>query len=122
MILPAAGGGPDTGGEREKPLRLGQIPHERVIGQDAAVRLFDAITRARSGSYYEEGGRLTEAVLLGNIAFNAATFTTNVVTLRLSPNDLVAALIVAVCIGAAGGFGPAWRAAHLRPIEALRKA
>src|SRR4051794_26351316 len=37
-------------GEREKLLRLDEILHERVIGQDEAVQLVaDAITRARSG-------------------------------------------------------------------------
>jgi ATP-dependent Clp protease ATP-binding subunit ClpB len=37
-------------GEREKLLRLDQILHERVVGQDEAVRLVaDAIIRARSG-------------------------------------------------------------------------
>jgi ATP-dependent Clp protease ATP-binding subunit ClpB len=39
-----------TEGEREKLLRLDQILHERVIGQDEAVQLVsDAIIRARSG-------------------------------------------------------------------------
>jgi len=37
-------------GEREKLLRLDQILHERVIGQDEAVQLVaDAVIRARSG-------------------------------------------------------------------------
>jgi ATP-dependent Clp protease ATP-binding subunit ClpB len=37
-------------GEREKVLRLEEILHERVVGQDEAVRLVsDAIIRARSG-------------------------------------------------------------------------
>jgi ATP-dependent Clp protease ATP-binding subunit ClpB len=37
-------------GERDKLLRLDEILHERVIGQDEAVRLVaDAIIRARSG-------------------------------------------------------------------------
>ncbi|GAA0848961.1 ATP-dependent chaperone ClpB [Streptosporangium amethystogenes subsp. fukuiense] len=37
-------------GEREKLLRLDQVLHERVIGQDEAVRLVaDAVIRARSG-------------------------------------------------------------------------
>src|SRR6202042_3422981 len=37
-------------GEREKLLRLDQILHERVVGQDQAVQLVtDAIIRARSG-------------------------------------------------------------------------
>jgi ATP-dependent Clp protease ATP-binding subunit ClpB len=37
-------------GEREKVLRLDQVLHERIVGQDEAVRLVaDAIIRARSG-------------------------------------------------------------------------
>src|SRR6185312_12010952 len=37
-------------GEREKLLRLDEVLHERVIGQDEAVRLVaDAIIRARAG-------------------------------------------------------------------------
>jgi ATP-dependent Clp protease ATP-binding subunit ClpB len=37
-------------GERDKVLRLDQILHERIVGQDEAVRLVaDAIIRARSG-------------------------------------------------------------------------
>jgi|CXWL01.1.fsa_nt_gi ATP-dependent Clp protease ATP-binding subunit ClpB len=37
-------------GEREKLLRLDQILHQRVVGQDEAVRLVaDAVIRARSG-------------------------------------------------------------------------
>jgi ATP-dependent Clp protease ATP-binding subunit ClpB len=37
-------------GEREKLLRLDQVLHERVIGQDEAVRLVaDAVLRARAG-------------------------------------------------------------------------
>lgn len=60
--------------------------------------------------------------LLGGIAFGADTFTTNVVTLRVSPGDLVGALGLALLVGILGGLGPAWRAARLKPIEALRKA
>ena len=37
-------------GERDKVLRLDQVLHERIVGQDEAVRLLaDAIIRARSG-------------------------------------------------------------------------
>jgi ATP-dependent Clp protease ATP-binding subunit ClpB len=38
-------------GEREKLLRLDEVLHERVVGQDEAVQLVtDAVIRARSGS------------------------------------------------------------------------
>jgi putative ABC transport system permease protein len=59
--------------------------------------------------------------ILGGIAFGAATFTTNVITLSLSGGDLLAALVLALVVGIGGGLGPAWRAARLRPIEALRR-
>jgi putative ABC transport system permease protein len=59
---------------------------------------------------------------LGGIGFGAATFTTNVVQLRVGPSDLVAALVLSLAIGLFGGLFPATRAANLRPIEALRKA
>jgi len=59
---------------------------------------------------------------LGGVAFGSTTFTTNIVTLRVGAADLLAALGLAFAIGVAGGLGPAWRAARMRPIEALRRA
>lgn len=61
-------------------------------------------------------------LVLGGIAFGARTFTTNVVSLEVAPGDLLLALGISLAIGLLGGLGPAWRAARLRPIEALRKA
>jgi putative ABC transport system permease protein len=66
-------------------------------------------------------GRVISA-MLGGIGFGAATFTTSVVTLRVGPSDLAAALALALAIGLVGGLAPAARAARLRPVEALRRA
>jgi ABC-type antimicrobial peptide transport system permease subunit len=59
---------------------------------------------------------------MGSVAFGASTFTTSVIRLTVTPSDLVGSLVLALLIGVCGGLGPAWRAARLRPIEALRKA
>ena len=58
----------------------------------------------------------------GGVGFSASTFTTNVVVLRIGPSELGIAFVLAVVVGLAGGIAPAWRAARLRPIEALRRA
>jgi ABC-type antimicrobial peptide transport system permease subunit len=60
--------------------------------------------------------------LLGGIAFSAATFTTNVIQLRVAPADLAMPLALSVLIGVFGGLAPAARAARMRPVDALRKA
>jgi ABC-type lipoprotein release transport system permease subunit len=58
---------------------------------------------------------------LGGIGFGAATFSTNVITLRVGAFDVAVAAALAAAIGLAGGLAPAWRASHLRPVDALRK-
>ena len=55
---------------------------------------------------------------LGGVAFGAATFSTNIVALRVGAADLAAASLIAGMVGLAGGFGPARsRIAALRFAE-----
>jgi ABC-type lipoprotein release transport system permease subunit len=61
-------------------------------------------------------------VLIRGVAFNLASFSTAVVTLRLSPLILLVALVLAGTMGILGGLLPARRAARLRVTEALRRA
>jgi ABC-type antimicrobial peptide transport system permease subunit len=66
------------------------------------------------------GALLSQA--LGGIGFAAVTFTTNVIALRVAPGDLATSALIALAIGVVGGLAPAWRAAHLRPVDALHRA
>jgi ABC-type antimicrobial peptide transport system permease subunit len=110
--------------------RVGEIGTLRALGFSRAAILVSFQVEAALlglagfaiGAVAALGMAALIRVLLGNVGFGAATFTTNVVTLRLAPNDFVGAAVLAVLIGLVGGLGPAWRAAHLRPIEALHKA
>ncbi|MBI3795780.1 MAG: ABC transporter permease [Deltaproteobacteria bacterium] len=60
-------------------------------------------------------------VLMHGVAFQLPSFSTVVVSLRLSPLSLLIALGLALLMGIAGGFFPARRAAKLRVTDALRR-
>jgi ABC-type lipoprotein release transport system permease subunit len=62
------------------------------------------------------------SAFMGGVGFASQTFTTNVVVLRVAPQDLIMPLCLAVLIGVFGGLFPAAAAARLRPVDALRKA
>jgi len=88
------------------------------LAESVAISLLGFVV---GGAVAVVAGALLSAAL-GGIGFAASTFTTNVIALRVAPGDLVVSALISVAIGVAGGLAPAWRASHLRPIDALRRA
>jgi ABC-type lipoprotein release transport system permease subunit len=109
--------------------RTAEIGTLRAIGFSRGSILLSFLVESllTAGLGFAIGGAVAWALgvavssALGGIGFGAATFTTNVIQLRVGPGDLLAALGLALVVGLVGGFMPARRAAQLRPIEALRK-
>jgi putative ABC transport system permease protein len=60
--------------------------------------------------------------LLSGVQFSMMTFSVATVLLRLSPGGALLGLAFAAAIGVLGGVFPAWRAAHLRVVDALHRA
>jgi ABC-type antimicrobial peptide transport system permease subunit len=60
--------------------------------------------------------------LLGGVSFPLATFSTSVIALRVTLENLLAAGALALAIGLLGGFAPAVRASRMTPVDALRRA
>jgi ABC-type lipoprotein release transport system permease subunit len=60
--------------------------------------------------------------LLSGVQFSMMTFTVATVLLRLSPAGALLGFVFAAAIGLFGGLAPAWRAAHLRVVDALHRA
>jgi putative ABC transport system permease protein len=110
--------------------RIAEIGTLRALGfsRGSILKSFLVESMLTAGLGFAIGAVLSVALAaavsaaLGGIGFGAATFTTNVIQLRVGPFDLAVAAGLALAIGLIGGFFPARRAANLRPIEALRKA
>jgi len=60
--------------------------------------------------------------LLSGVQFSMMTFSVATVLLRLSPGGALLGGLFAGAIGVLGGLAPAWRAAHLRVVDALHRA
>jgi ABC-type lipoprotein release transport system permease subunit len=60
--------------------------------------------------------------LLQGVAFSMMTFSVATVLLKPSPAGVLLGLGFALAIGVFGGLAPAWRAAHLRVVDALHRA
>jgi len=60
--------------------------------------------------------------LLSGVAFSMMTFSVATVLLKPSIGGALMGLAFAAAIGFFGGLAPAWRAAHLRVVDALRHA
>jgi len=60
--------------------------------------------------------------LLSGVQFSMMTFSVATVFLRLSPGGAALGVAFAAAIGLVGGLAPAWRAAHLRVVDALHRA
>jgi ABC-type antimicrobial peptide transport system permease subunit len=52
---------------------------------------------------------------------NTQTFTEIAFAFRVTPNVLYQAVTFSLLLGLLGGAWPAWRAARMKPIEALRR-
>lgn len=109
--------------------RTAEIGALRAIGFSRRSILASFITESVCLSFLGYLGGVTLGVgtifainsLLQGLAFQLPSFSTVVVSLRISPTSLLVAFGLAIFMGLVGGFFPARRAARLQVTEALRK-
>jgi len=75
-----------------------------------------------AGSVLAALGVLAVNTLLSGVQFSMMTFSVATVLLKPSIGGALMGLAFAAAIGFFGGLAPAWRAAHLRVVDALRHA
>jgi ABC-type lipoprotein release transport system permease subunit len=98
------------------------------FGRGAILASFLLESLVLAGAGLAVGGALAALAvagintLLSGVQFSMMTFSVATVLLHISPGGALAALAVAAAIGALGGLAPAWRAAHLRVVDALHRA
>jgi ABC-type lipoprotein release transport system permease subunit len=93
-----------------------------ILASFLAESMLLAVAGLVSGMVLALLAMLAVNTLLAGVAFSMMTFTVATVTLRPTVSGALLALSFAAAIGFLGGLGPAWRAAHLRVIDALRHA
>jgi putative ABC transport system permease protein len=98
---------------------IGFPPRAILVSFTAEALLIAAIGYAIGVALGVAAVAVVNATVQG-VAFSMPTFTTAVVSLRLSPAIVAAALLLALAMGAVGGLVPARAAARLRVVEALR--
>lgn len=110
--------------------RTAEIGTLRALGFSRSTVLSSFITESLclallgyvSGVALGAGAVVFVNTFIKGVAFSLASFSTAVVTLRLSPAILGVAFLLALVMGLLGGFLPARRAARLEVTEALRHA
>lgn len=102
-------------------LRALGFPRRAILAAFVAESLAMALAGFVTGSLLAIGATLALTWWLRGVAFNLATFTTAVVTLQVTRDNLLAAFFLSLLLGFAGAYLPARRAARLSPAEALRR-
>ncbi len=93
-----------------------------ILASFLAESLLLAAGGALAGMLLALLAMLAVNTLLSGVAFSMMTFSVATVLLKPTPGGALLGLAFAAGIGFFGGLAPAWRAAHLRVVDALRHA